>query len=85
MIHVTCFAKTGKYEIRISPDLRKWAETNSNDRNFNDQNLNTEVPVRSVLNFGYSNFDIVSDFGFCVSNLEDQLNPKQKTYIIAVG
>jgi hypothetical protein len=44
-------------------------ETNSNDRIVNDQNMEPIFRGAFVLNFGYSDFDIVSDFGFRYFNL----------------
>jgi hypothetical protein len=57
-----------KSEARISPNSINWVETNSNDRNNNDQNVKPTFQSAIVLNFEHSNFDIVSNFGFRYSN-----------------
>ena len=43
LIFLIITAKTGKFEIRIPPDLIKWVETNSNDQNTNNQNFGPEL------------------------------------------
>ena len=44
-------------------------ETNSNDRNINDQNRIRQYLVAFVLNFEDSDFDIVSDFDIRILQL----------------
>jgi hypothetical protein len=59
-IYVQGLVKDLKFEIRISK-----FETNSNDRNSNDQNKkNPKASYHAalVLDFEHLNFDIVSDF-----------------------
>ncbi|MCU0285732.1 MAG: amino acid adenylation domain-containing protein, partial [Acidobacteria bacterium] len=47
------------------------SETNPNESNPNDQNKNQNSGTVSVLNFGNLNFDIVSNFDICASNLNN--------------
>jgi len=54
-IRFTHLSRTGKSEIRISKH-----ETNSNDRNINNQNGKRYHQTAFVLNFEHLNFDIVS-------------------------
>ena len=54
-IHLAHLSRTGKSEIRISK-----LETNSNHKNFNDQNGKQRYQLAFVLNFEHLNFDIVS-------------------------
>jgi len=65
LIALTITAKTGKFEIRKSPDFIKLVETNSNDQKSQCSKLSNAF----VLNFEHSYFDIVSDFEFRYSNL----------------
>ncbi len=66
-IRFTHLSRTGKSEIRISKH-----ETNSNDRNINDQNGKWHHQTAFVLNFEHLNFDIVSDFGFRYSDFHNR-------------